>query len=495
MSDFILALDQGTTSSRSILFDHSGNPVAQASREFKQIYPQPGWVEHDPLEIWQSQLDTAREVIEQASISAAQIAAIGITNQRETTILWDRKTGKPVYNAIVWQCRRTAEICEKLKQRGLEPLFQQKTGLIIDAYFSATKIKWLLDEVPNLRDRANNGEICFGTVDSWLIYNLTDGSTHATDYSNVSRTQLFNIHDKKWDREILELLEIPESMLPQVRQSSTLFGKLAPRILGAPIPISGVAGDQQAALFGQGCFDKGTVKNTYGTGCFLVMNTADKAITSNNGLLTSLAWGVGEKVDYALEGSVFIAGAAIQWLRDEMQLISTAAESEQIANQIEDTEGVYFVPSFTGLGAPYWDMYARGTISGLTRGTGRAHIVRAALEAIAFQTRDVLMAMESDSGIRISQLKVDGGAVSNGFLMQFQADILGIPVVVCEVSETTALGTAYLAGLASGFWKDLTEISSHWKAGKTYQPAMDSEEATARYKGWKIAVERSRLQA
>ena len=492
MTKFILALDQGTTSSRSILFDRGGNPVAQVSREFRQIYPKPGWVEHDPLEIWESQLYTAKEVIKKASISPEQIEAVGITNQRETTVVWERNSGRPVYNAIVWQCRRTADICDDLKRKGMEPLFRQSTGLVIDAYFSGTKVKWILDNVPGARKRAIHGELCFGTIDSWLIYNLTGGAVHTTDYSNASRTMFYNIRKKCWDEEILKVLDIPDLILPEVRPSSGYSGSLKKELLGADIPIAGIAGDQQAALFGQGCFKAGMAKNTYGTGCFLLMNTGEKNISSEKGLLTTLAWGVGDRVDYALEGSVFIAGAAVQWLRDEMELISNAAESEVLAAGVEDTGGVYFVPAFVGLGAPYWDMYARGTITGITRGTGKAHIVRATLEAIAFQTRDVISSMEADSEIKIKELRVDGGAVVNAFLMQFQSDILGIPVVVSKVNETTALGAAYLAGLSVGFWKDMDEVSSHWQEGRRYGPLMKRDEADCHYEGWLKAVERSR---
>lgn len=491
-STFILSLDQGTTSSRSILFDRGGTPVTQVSREFRQIYPKPGWVEHDPVEIWESQLFTLREVIVKAAISPKEIAAIGITNQRETTIVWDKETGEPVCNAIVWQCRRTAGICDELKEKGYESLFREKTGLVLDAYFSGTKVKWILNNVKGAREKAENGELYFGTVDSWLIYNLTGGKVHLTDYSNASRTLLYNIKDRSWDEDILEILGIPASMLPEVKPSSDTLAIVSNKIIGHEIPISGMAGDQQAALFGQGCFARGMAKNTYGTGCFLLMNTGEEEIQSGKGLLTTLAWGVDGQVDYALEGSVFIAGAAIQWLRDEMKLISDASESEEVALEVDDTDGVYFVPAFVGLGAPYWDMYARGAIVGLTRGTGRAHIVRAALESIAYQVKDLIEAMEADSGIELRELRVDGGAVGNSFLMQFQADILGVPVVVSKVSETTALGAAYLAGLAVGFWKDLEEIKEQWREGRRFLPRMDQGEARCRYAGWKRAVERAK---
>jgi len=489
---YIIALDQGTTSSRTILFDEEGKPLEQVSREFRQIYPQPGWVEHDPLEIWESQFWTLKEVLKCSAAPLHEIAAIGITNQRETTILWERESGKPIYNAIVWQCRRTANICEELKEKGLEESIREKTGLVLDAYFSGTKVKWILDNVAGARERAEKGELCFGTVDSWLIYKLTGGEIHATDYSNASRTLLYNIKDKEWDEDILSALNIPESMLPQVKPSSGHFGNVTTDILSSEIPIAGVAGDQQAALFGQGCFDRGLAKNTYGTGCFLLMNTGEEYVSSKEGLLTTLAWGVDGKVEYALEGSVFIAGAAIQWLRDEMKLIDNAAQTEEIALSIDNSDGVYFVPAFAGLGAPYWDMYARGTIVGLTRGTGRAHMVRAALESIAFQVRDLISAIEADSGIKLKELRVDGGAVVNSFLMQFQADILGVPVVVSKVTETTALGAAYLAGLSVGFWESMDQISSHWQEGARYLPTMDKGEADCLYAGWKRAVERSK---
>lgn len=489
---YILALDQGTTSSRSILFDRSGTPVAQVSKEFRQFYPKPGWVEHDPMEIWESQLHTLKEVISNGGASAGEIAALGITNQRETTIVWDRSTGEPVYKAIVWQCRRSAEICEDLKARGLEEVISEKTGLVIDAYFSGTKVKWILDNVEGARERAGKGELCFGTVDSWLIFRLSGGRAHVTDISNASRTMLFNIRERRWDVEILDILGIPAAMLPEVSASSGPFGEMDESFLGKCIPITGVAGDQQAALFGQGCFKKGLAKNTYGTGSFLLMNTGDDVVASKEGLLTTVAWGIDGRTDYALEGSVFITGAAVQWLRDEMKLIGSAAETETIAASIDDSGGVYFVPAFAGLGAPYWDMYARGTIVGLTRGTGRDHIVRATLEAIAFQVKDLIVAIEADSGIKLKELRVDGGAVGNAFLMQFQADILGVPVVVSKVRETTALGAAYLAGLAVGFWKNQEEISSHWQEGRRYEPRMDIGKADCLYAGWKRAVERAK---
>ncbi|WP_374712474.1 glycerol kinase GlpK [Symbiobacterium terraclitae] len=492
---YVLALDQGTTSSRAILFDQDGRPVAQASREFRQIYPQPGWVEHDPREIWSSQLGVARAVLERTGVALDQVAAIGITNQRETTVVWDAETGEPVYNAIVWQCRRTAPICDDLAARGWADRIRAKTGLVIDAYFSGTKVKWILDNVPGAREKAEQGRLRFGTIDSWLIWNLTGGRVHATDYSNASRTMLFNLHTLAWDEEILAELSIPRSMLPKALPSSHVYGETAPEVLGAAVPIAGVAGDQQAALFGQTCFRPGDAKNTYGTGCFLLMNTGERAVPSKSGLLTTIAWGLGGRVEYALEGSIFIGGAAVQWLRDEMRFFDKAADSEALALSVPDSGGVYVVPAFVGLGAPYWDMYARGTIVGLTRGTGRAHITRATLEAIAYQTRDVIGAMEADSGIRLNRLKVDGGAVANNFLMQFQSDILGVSVDRASVAETTALGAAYLAGLAVGFWRSQAELADKWALGRGFTPAMPAAERERRYAGWKRAVERARAWA
>ncbi|MBP2017170.1 glycerol kinase [Symbiobacterium terraclitae] len=492
---YVLALDQGTTSSRAILFDQDGRPVAQASREFRQIYPQPGWVEHDPREIWSSQLGVARAVLERTGVALDQVAAIGITNQRETTVVWDAETGEPVYNAIVWQCRRTAPICDDLAARGWADRIRAKTGLVIDAYFSGTKVKWILDNVPGAREKAEQGRLRFGTIDSWLIWNLTGGRVHATDYSNASRTMLFNLHTLAWDEEILAELSIPRSMLPKALPSSHVYGETAPEVLGAAVPIAGVAGDQQAALFGQTCFRPGDAKNTYGTGCFLLMNTGERAVPSKSGLLTTIAWGLGGRVEYALEGSIFIGGAAVQWLRDEMRFFDKAADSEALALSVPDSGGVYVVPAFVGLGAPYWDMYARGTIVGLTRGTGRAHITRATLEAIAYQTRDVIGAMEADSGIRLNRLKVDGGAVANNFLMQFQSDILGVPVDRAKVAETTALGAAYLAGLAVGFWRSQAELADKWALDRGFTPAMPAAERERRYAGWKRAVERARAWA
>ncbi len=485
---YVMSLDQGTTSSRCILFDKAGHICGIAQKEYKQIYPHAGWVEHDPLEIWQSQLAVAQEVLRQKGLTAADIAAIGITNQRETTILWDKRTGKPVYNAIVWQCRRTADYCDSLKEQGLTDFFQKKTGLLIDAYFSATKIRWILENIPEARKMAEEGNLLFGTVDTWLIWNLTGGQVHATDYSNASRTMLFNIHSLEWDTEILDLLDIPVSILPKVMPSSGVLGETLPFHFGTPIPIAGVAGDQQAALFGQACFTPGSAKNTYGTGCFLLMHTGDKPVTSHRGLLTTIAWGLNGKVSYALEGSVFVAGAAIQWLRDELRLISSAPETEDMALSVADTCGVYLVPAFVGLGAPYWDPYARGTLTGLTRGANRCHIARAALESMAYQTFDVLRAMEEDAGIPLAELRVDGGAANNNFLLQFQADITGVPVLRPKTLETTALGAAYLAGLAVGYWKDRSEIRRNWGVSHAYSPKMSKEEAGEKLEGWQKAI-------
>ena len=490
---YVLALDQGTTSSRAILFDQSGKGVGVAQKEFTQIYPKAGWVEHDAMEIWGSQMGVAREVLETMGVSPEEVAAIGITNQRETTVVWDKATGKPIYNAIVWQCRRTAAICDDLKARGLESYVKENTGLVVDAYFSGTKVKWILDNVEGARERAKKGELLFGNIDTWLIWNLTRGKVHVTDYSNASRTMLFNIKDLCWDTKILAELDIPLCMLPEVKPSSCIYGHTDPQTFGgAEIPIAGAAGDQQAALFGQACFTEGMAKNTYGTGCFMLMNTGTKRVPSTNGLLTTIAWGVDGKVEYALEGSIFVAGAAVQWLRDELKLIENAAQSEELATAVPDTNGVYVVPAFVGLGAPYWDMYARGTIVGLTRGAGRNHLVRATMESIAYQTRDVLKAMQDDSGITLKALKVDGGAVANNFLMQFQSDILGVPVDRPMVTETTAMGAAFLAGLAVGFWKDKAEIAAKWNVDRTFKPAMDATLREKKYAGWQRAVERSR---
>ncbi|SHH64629.1 glycerol kinase GlpK [Sporanaerobacter acetigenes] len=489
---YIMALDQGTTSSRAILFNKNAEIVQVAQKEFKQIYPKPGWVEHDPMEIWGSQMGVAREVLETAGVRPQEVAAIGITNQRETTVVWDKNTGRPIYNAIVWQCRRTAPICDELKKRGLEEYIKDNTGLVIDAYFSGTKIKWILDNVEGAREKAENGELLFGNIDTWLLWNLTRGKVHVTDYSNASRTMLFNIKDLCWDEKILKELEIPISMLPEARPSSEVYGVTDEKTFGgAEIPIAGIAGDQQAALFGQACYGEGMAKSTYGTGCFMLMNTGEVAVPSKNGLLTTIAWGLDGKVNYALEGSIFIAGALIQWLRDELRLISDSADSEYFASKVEDTNGVYIVPAFVGLGAPYWDMYARGTIVGLTRGANRNHIIRAALEAIAYQTKDVLQAMEEDSGIALKELKVDGGAVANNFLMQFQSDILGVPVHRPKVIETTALGASYLAGLAVDFWKDTEEISTKWNVDRVFNSEMNEEHREKIYAGWKKAINRS----
>lgn len=489
---YILALDQGTTSSRAILFNRDGRPVGQVNHEFRQIYPQPGWVEHDPEEIWSTQLRAIQDVLARTGIKLSEVAAIGITNQRETTVVWDAETGEPVYNAIVWQCRRTAPICDDLSARGWAPRIREKTGLVIDAYFSGTKVKWILDHVPGAREKAEQGRLRFGTIDTWLIWKLTGGRVHATDYSNASRTMLFNIHRLAWDEEILAELGIPASMLPRALPSSHIYGETDAAVLGAAIPIAGVVGDQQAALFGQACFQPGDAKNTYGTGCFLLMNTGTRAVPSASGLLTTIAWGLGNRVEYALEGSIFIGGAAVQWLRDELRFFERSADSEELALSVPDSGGVYVVPAFVGLGAPYWDMYARGVIVGLTRGTGRAHITRATLESIAYQTRDVLGAMEQDSGIRLNRLKVDGGAVANNFLMQFQADILGVPVDRPKVAETTALGAAYLAGLATGFWGSQEELADKWALDRSFTPTLPAEERERLYAGWRRAVERAR---
>jgi glycerol kinase len=489
---YVLALDQGTTSSRAIVFDLEGKPLAQAQQEFTQHFPQPGWVEHDPLEIWQSQIQTAREAIQRAEVAPAELAAIGITNQRETVVLWERATGRPVYRAIVWQDRRTAGICEELKQQGYEGVFRQKTGLVLDPYFSGTKLKWLLDEVPGLRERAGKGELCFGTVDSWLIYNLTGGQVHATDVSNASRTLLFNLQTLEWDPHLLGVLGIPRAVLPQVKPSAGVYGHTVAELLGAPVPIAGVAGDQQAALFGQACFRAGMAKNTYGTGCFLLMNTGHRPVASQRGLLSTVAWQLeGERPEYALEGSVFIAGAVVQWLRDGLGIIQKSGDVEALAKSVPGTEGVYLVPAFVGLGAPYWDAYARGTIVGLTRGSTRAHIARAAIEAIAYQTRDLVGAMEADAGLMLSELRVDGGASINDLLMQFQSDILGRAVLRPQVTETTALGAAYLAAIGVGAL-DKAHIAERWAVGRRFEPEMSEEERARLYAGWQRAVERAR---
>ena len=490
---YVMALDQGTTSSRAVIFDHRGRIVSIAGREFKQIYPRAGWVEHDPLEIWDSQMEAARRAFDSANLSPGDMAAVGITNQRETAVLWDRESGRPVHNAIVWQCRRTAPACSRIRKTKFAEKIRKKTGLVVDPYFSATKVQWMLEHDRSIRRAAERGDLAFGTVDSWLIYNLSRKKLHITDCSNASRTMLYNIHDLAWDPEILSYFQVPKEILPEVKPSSQFCGTTSPEaFFGGEVPLSGIIGDQQGALFGQTCFRPGQAKNTYGTGCFLLMNTGGKPVASKTNLLTTIGWGIGKKVEYALEGSIFIAGAAVQWLRDEMGLIRKASETEPLAAGLASNDGVYFIPAFVGLGAPYWDMYARGTILGLTRGTGRAHIARAALEAIAYQTRDVLTCMEKDSGIRLKELRVDGGAAVNGFLMQFQADILGVPVVIQEMTETTALGAAYLAGLAVGFWKDPGELARNFKVRKKYIPQMSSKQRESLYRRWKKAVERAR---
>lgn len=489
---YVLALDQGTTSSRAILFDSRGNVVGMVNQEFPQIYPRPGWVEHDPYDILESQVSVAKKLLRTVNVEPNQIAAIGITNQRETTIVWDKKTGKPVYNAIVWQCRRTASMCDELKAQGLADLIKRKTGLVIDAYFSATKLKWILQNVPGVLEKAKKGEIAFGTVDSWLIWNLTGGKVHATDVSNASRTMLFNVSDLRWDEELLDMFNVPRSVLPQVFPSSHIYGVTDKDIFGVEIPIAADIGDQQAALFGQMCVRAGMVKNTYGTGCFILMNIGDKPIFSRSGLLTTVAWKLKDEVFYALEGSVFIAGAAIQWLRDELRMVESAQETEQIALSVPNSAGVYVVPAFVGLGAPYWDMYARGAIFGLTRGSKKEHIVRAVLESIAYQTRDVVEVMCEECQTELKTLRVDGGASKNNFLMQFQADILNVPVERPKVNETTALGAAYLAGLAVGYWESMEQIESQWQLDRKFVPNMDEKEREELYKGWRKAVERAK---
>lgn len=488
MSKYIMALDQGTTSSRCILFNKKGEIQSMAQKEFTQIYPKPGWVEHNPMEIWSSQLSVTMEAMAMVGASPADIAAIGITNQRETTIVWDKKTGEPIYNAIVWQCRRTADKIDALVAAGYGEVIREKTGLVPDAYFSATKITWILDHVPEARERAERGELLFGTVDSWLIYNLTKGEIHVTDYTNASRTMIYDIHNLCWDKELLKLLNIPDCMLPEVKPSSCIYGYTESSVLGGRIPIAGIAGDQQAALFGQCCFDKGQVKNTYGTGCFLLMNTGTEAITSRNGLLTTIAASSTDKVEYALEGSVFVAGAEIQWLRDEMRMIRKASQTEEYALAVEDTGGVYIVPAFAGMGAPYWNPYARGTVTGITRGCKKEHFIRAALESIAYQTYDVLKAMEEDAEVSIAGLKVDGGASANDFMMQFQSDILGARVYRPRCIETTALGAAYLAGLACGYYKSREEIKENWQLSKEFKHEMTEDKREELLRGWKKAV-------
>jgi len=488
MTTYILALDQGTTSSRAIIFNKAGKIISVAQKEFKQYFPHSGWVEHDPNEIWSTQIGVAAEAITKAGLSVHQIAAIGITNQRETTVIWDRNTGQPLYNAIVWQDRRTAAYCDQLKEEGKSELIQQKTGLIIDAYFSATKAKWILDHIEGAREKAVKGELCFGTIDTWLLWKLTNGKVHATDVTNASRTMLCNIQTLQWDGELQDIFDIPGNMLPQIRSSCEVYGHTQNVLTATNIPISGIAGDQQAALFGQMCIHPGMVKNTYGTGCFMLMNTGEKAVISKNQLLTTVAWKIGDITHYALEGSVFIAGAVVQWLRDELRIIRSSSEIETIAKEVTDTDGVYIVPAFAGLGAPYWNQHARGTITGISRGTSRAHIARAALESIAYQTVDVLKAMEADAGIGIQELRVDGGATVNNFLMQFQSDVLNCKVIRPAITETTALGAAYLAGLAIGYWENIDAIKNQWSVEHSFEPALDEKTRDQLYNGWKKAV-------
>jgi glycerol kinase len=493
MEKFVLAIDQGTTSSRAIIFDQKTNIVGVAQKEFTQIFPKPGWVEHNATEIWTSVLAVLSEVFITTGIKPEQIASIGITNQRETTVVWDKKTGLPIYNAIVWQSRQTVPICDEIKAAGKADLFRNKTGLVVDAYFSGTKVKWILDHVEGSRERAEKGELLFGTIDTWLVWKLTGGAAHVTDYSNASRTLMYNIYELKWDEELLSILNVPKALLPEVLPSSYVYGKTAPyHFFGQEVPISGIAGDQQAALFGQACFLPGMAKNTYGTGCFMLMNTGEKPVPSKNGLVTTIAWGLDGIVEYALEGSIFIAGSAVQWLRDGLRMIRTAPESEELAKHVESTDGVYVVPAFVGLGAPYWDDKARGAVFGLTRGTTKEHFVRATLEAIDYQTRDILQAMEIDSGIKLAALKVDGGAVKNDLLMQFQSDILGVPVERPVVQETTALGAAFLSGLAVGVWKNKSEVTQNWKLDKRFEPKMSAEKREELYAGWVRAVNAAR---
>ena len=491
MAKYVMALDAGTTSNRCILFNEKGEMCSVAQKEFTQYFPHPGWVEHDANEIWSTQLGVAVEAMSKIGATAEDIAAIGITNQRETTIVWDKNTGEPVYHAIVWQCRRTSEYCDTLKEKGLTETFRQKTGLVIDAYFSGTKLKWILDNVEGVRERAENGELLFGTVETWLIWRLTKGKVHVTDYSNASRTLMFNINTLEWDDEILAELNIPKCMLPEAKPSSCVYGEADPSFLGGPIPIGGAAGDQQAALFGQTCFRPGEAKNTYGTGCFMLMNTGDKPVFSKNGLVTTIAWGLDGKVKYALEGSIFVAGAAVQWLRDEMRLIDSSPDSEYMASKVKDTNGCYVVPAFTGLGAPHWDQYARGTIVGITRGVNKYHIIRATLESLAYQTNDVLQAMKADSGIELAALKVDGGASANNFLMQTQADIINAPVERPRCVETTAMGVAYLAGLAVGYWSSKEDVINNWAIDKVFMPEISEEDRAKKVAGWNKAVKYS----
>ncbi|MER1956588.1 MAG: glycerol kinase GlpK [Solibacillus sp.] len=494
MEKFIMALDQGTTSSRAILFNKKGDVAYVAQQEFKQYFPKSGWVEHNPKEIWSSILSVIAKVLSENNLKATQIEGIGITNQRETTVVWDKNTGEPVYNAIVWQSRQTMDICNELKEAGHNDLFRDKTGLLIDAYFSGTKVKWILDNVEGTREKAENGDLLFGTIDTWIIWQLTEGTVHVTDYSNASRTLMYNIHELKWDEELLELLTVPASMLPEVRPSSEIYGEIAGKhFFGHQVPIAGIAGDQQAALFGQACYEQGMVKNTYGTGCFMLMNTGEEAVKSEHGLLTTIAWGYDGKVTYALEGSIFVAGSAIQWLRDGLRMFRKSSESEAYASRVDDADGVYVVPAFVGLGTPYWDSEVRGAVFGLTRGTSKEHFIRATLESLAYQTRDVLTAMESDSNIDLKTLRVDGGAVMNDFLMQFQSDILHVPVERPAVNETTALGAAYLAGLAVGFWENLEEVQKHWQLDRKFEPKMDEEKREQLFEGWKKAVKAAQV--
>ncbi|HUM84776.1 MAG TPA: glycerol kinase GlpK [Lachnospiraceae bacterium] len=488
MAKYVMAFDSGTTSNRCILFNEKGEICSVAQREFTQFFPKPGWVEHDANEIWATQLSVAVEAMQKLNVSAADIAAIGITNQRETTIVWDKNTGEPVYHAIVWQCRRTSEYADSLKAKGLTDMFRQKTGLVIDAYFSGTKLRWILENVPGVRERAERGELLFGTVDCWLMWKLSGGKIHATDYSNASRTMLFNINTLEWDDEILKELNIPKCMLPEAKPSSGIFGYADPQFLGGAIPIAGAAGDQQAALFGQTCFTAGEAKNTYGTGCFMLMNTGEKPVFSKNGLVTTIAWGLDGKVNYALEGSIFVAGAAIQWLRDQLKIVDSSPDTEYLANKVSDTNGCYVVPAFTGLGAPHWDQYARGTIVGLTRGCNKYHIIRATLDSLAYQVNDVLTAMKADSGIDLAALKVDGGACANNYLMQTQADIINAPVKRPTCVETTAMGASYLAGLAVGYWASKEDVIKNWAIDRTFKPEISEEERAARVKGWNKAV-------
>lgn len=494
MGKYILSIDQGTTSSRAILFNKEGEIVGVAQREFQQHFPKAGWVEHDANEIWTSVLSVIASVLNENNVKASEITGIGITNQRETTVVWDKESGRPIYNAIVWQSRQTKAICEQLKKDGHEATFRNKTGLLLDPYFSGTKVKWILDHVDGAREKAEKGEILFGTIDSWLVWKLSGGRTHITDYSNASRTLMYNIHDLKWDDELLEILDVPKAMLPEVKPSSEVYCETIDyHFFGQKVPIAGVAGDQQAALFGQACFEKGDIKNTYGTGGFMLMNTGEEAVASENGLLTTIAYGLDGKVNYALEGSIFVSGSAIQWLRDGLRMINSAPQSEDYAKRVDSTEGVYVVPAFVGLGTPYWDSEARGAIFGLTRGTEKEHFIRATLESLCYQTRDVIEAMAQDSGIEVNGLRVDGGAVKNNFLMQFQADLVNVSVERPEISETTALGAAYLAGIATGFWKNKDEVSNNWKLEKSFEPKMDEKEANKLYKGWQKAVEATKV--